>query len=366
MKDELNIDSLQPCDIVNSYNIYLDKQVDTVEIEEKFNNVVLYNKNKTDKNTLYPISIKYIKDKNRLDCSSYFIFENKQKYNNNNKTSSMNNKHNFYNINKKEENNENNLSKDSNIAFSIFNANNCDNNLNKVSFSKTNINVNQIGKILRGLKENELSDVKFNDNNLIELASILGFGVYNQFIYIYSIVGNTSIGPFSINELKTFVNMKYVDGSTKIRFLDVFKFEGKAPFEFISLKDICNNDRFYEKVKLNSWLLHLSSTLEDKQKNLIDQKLELEKLKKLEIKNKKTSIINTTKIPLNINDSLLNNNIDENKSVNKETNMVVNQDNLKQKPISKKKRKGKDLDIKTGFFSLAKNEASYNEYYEAK
>ena len=111
---------------------------------------------------------------------------------------------------------------------------------NKVSFSVLSKHIkdstkNEETSVLPDFKSNKNSFIPLNFDKISELSNILGFGNYNQFLYLFSKADNTSIGPFSFNELKSLYSLKQIDSTTKCRLLDIFKIKGKAPFEFFEI-----------------------------------------------------------------------------------------------------------------------------------
>lgn len=287
---------------------------------------------------------------------------NNQTYNNN--TNNYNNNSNTYinNNTKKDKgftrvvntslsNNTNLLSqsiiKDS--QFSIF------------SSSKPQINVKETLSIMSNLRQNSKLFSEFNFDKLTELSSTLGFGIYNQFIYLYSPQEETSIGPFSINELKNFYSLKYIDSTTKCRLLDIFKVKGKAPFEFVTIKEMIASD-FFDRVETNSYLIQITQSIKAKQDLLKQKKEETEKFKSMEMINKKEeSIYSTPSGASNIKQQVK----EKNQFDHIKSNVANEQPSQSKQVIKQKKKKAAELDVKLGFYAMTKEEKEYTQHYTA-
>lgn len=236
---------------------------------------------------------------------------------------------------------------------------------NKVSFSVLpkqikESNKNEDNNIQTDFKTNKNSFVPFNFDKISELSNILGFGNYNQFLYLFSKADNTSVGPFSFNELKSLYSLKHIDSTTKCRLLDIFKIKGKAPFDFFEINQLISND-FYDKIESNTWLIQLVDGLKTKQELFKKKKEEVEKLKQLEkIENKKE---------LNEEQKRNEKQVEHNSTsvITKiEDNQPLVSKGSSSNVIKNKKKKGADLDVKLGFYSMSKEEQAYIPHFTAK
>ena len=167
--------------------------------------------------------------------------------------------------------------------------------------------------------------------------------------------------------LKSFYNMKYIDGSSKVRLIDTYKIKGKAPFEFLLLSQFSSGEDFYEQIEANNWLIQLANSLKTKQENHKQKEEEIKRLRELEIIAKKES---DKKHMKNINtgeNNQIKADIDSQPVFNQQLKDEVkpqtdtNQKNL----VVKKKKKAVQLDIKTGFYSMTEQEKQYTQHYTA-
>lgn len=204
-------------------------------------------------------------------------------------------------------------------------------------------------------------------DNLCLLSGFLGFGNYNPFLYIYSPIGKHSIGPYSFNDLKSFYNMKYIDGSSKVRLIDTYKIKGKAPFEFLPLSQFAVGEEFYDQIEPNNWLIQLASSLKTKQENHKQKEEEIKKLKALEVMASKESDKRFIKNDATKDDKSIKASQEIQSSTTKEKfdDTKTQQDANVKSLVVKKKKKAVELDIKTGFYSMTEQEKKYTQHYTA-
>lgn len=230
---------------------------------------------------------------------------------------------------------------------------------------KSIIDENKILSIFSSLKSSS-SHQTFQIERISDLGNYLGFGNYNQFMYIYSHNEKTSIGPYSYNEIRNFYNQKYIDSSTLIRLLDIFKFKNKPPFEFITIKDLINDDISFSNIETNSYLVQLTQTFKTKQEQYKKKQDDINKLSSLEVFKKK----NNEKDEIDFgNDNIkkeevIKSQFEHIKIEEKKENL--NTDSTVHVVKKGKKKKGVEVDLKLGFYSMTKEEENYLQHFTPK
>lgn len=210
----------------------------------------------------------------------------------------------------------------------------------------------------------------------------------NPLWYIYHEHSKSSFGPISSVHLEEIYHHKNIDGQTEVRLIDVFKVKDKGPFSYFKLKDVETNYFFTDCIESSYTLLKLVDQLnkvhateeyerENEKKNK-DRLIEVKKNAVKPIATKKTKVkyvdINehfdqrdyyyeyeANLQPIKKEDPLLINNgpsvID--KEFAKEIAPVNKDKKWKKKP----KGKPVDLNLKTGFFTMSKQEKEYHPIY---
>lgn len=216
---------------------------DTTLINEKFDSKLstIISKKVEFSKVLNPFSLSSLSQSKINFSSLCYESQNTTNTYNNHHQSKYNNNSRFQNTsnhaNKQEKgfirhaNNIDSIVKETPTFFSILRS-------EKKDFIEKTVNqdnsTNSENNLYKGLCNDKAE--KINLDSLTNLFSLLGFGNYNQVLYIFSPLANSSIGPFSYNEIKNLHNKSLINSSTKVRLLDLYKIRGKAPFDYMPMK----------------------------------------------------------------------------------------------------------------------------------